>query len=55
MAYTLSHIVASLGGVLKGRPHGRTPGTAGCGAASDITFLSNPKYRKQLDDVPPVP
>jgi hypothetical protein len=24
-------------------------------AASDITFLSNPKYRKQLDDVLPVP
>jgi UDP-3-O-[3-hydroxymyristoyl] glucosamine N-acyltransferase len=50
MAYTLSHIVASLGGVLKGED--RTVerlAPLDVAAASDITFLSNPKYRKQLD------
>ncbi|WP_374556246.1 UDP-3-O-(3-hydroxymyristoyl)glucosamine N-acyltransferase [Aquitalea pelogenes] len=50
MAYTLSHLVASLGGVLKGED--RTVerlAPLDVATASDITFLSNPKYRKQLD------
>jgi UDP-3-O-[3-hydroxymyristoyl] glucosamine N-acyltransferase len=50
MAYTLSSIVDQLGGVLKGAD--RTVerlAPLDVAAQSDITFLSNPKYRKQLD------
>ena len=50
MAYTLSHIVARLGGALEGadRMVERLAPLDVAGPA-DITFLSNPKYRKQLD------
>ncbi|WP_293762736.1 UDP-3-O-(3-hydroxymyristoyl)glucosamine N-acyltransferase [uncultured Aquitalea sp.] len=50
MAYKLSDIVARLGGELKGADVevGRLA-PMGEASADDITFLSNPKFRKQLD------
>lgn len=50
MSYLLSSIVAQLGGTLVGQDiHIQSVKTLSDATANDISFLSNPKYKKQLE------